>query len=152
MILNCPIFCYILSFYLISISIIMAIATHLLENILKIYKLIPHVYKFIICSTDLASQMIMSAEQIFAGQFRWVLLSHVDSYFIFFAHLQLNIQSLMWKFLCDFYCSKHIEPLCTKPSDEDIRLFICYSFWSCFHSVTELYSKLLLRGGVDQKH
>ena len=40
---------------LLAICINMKITTYLLTTILKIYKLIPYVYKFMICSADLAS-------------------------------------------------------------------------------------------------
>ena len=64
MIWNCLIF-YCCSPSWLAICIIMKIATYLLTNILKNYKLIPYVYTFIICSTDFASQLTMPAEQIF---------------------------------------------------------------------------------------
>ena len=61
MIWNCFIFCCCPPISL-AICIIMTIATHLLGNILNIDKLIPHLYNFMICSADFASQLTMSTE------------------------------------------------------------------------------------------
>ena len=47
---------------LLAICIIMKIATYLFYNILKLYMLKPHLYQFMICSADFASQLTMSAE------------------------------------------------------------------------------------------